>query len=86
MNNSILEESLRLPIRDDYLQVVALICYAHNEDFSILNEEFYRSTQVDNQSIQTNVLSYLLRVGDALDADKNRCKIETLDYKISGRI
>lgn len=81
MNNSILEESLRLPIRADYLQIVALICYAHNEDFSILNEEFYRSTQAENQSIQINILSYLLRVGDALDADKNRCKIETLDYK-----
>lgn len=81
MNNSILEESLRLPIRTDYLQIIALICYAHNEDFTILNEEFYRSTQVDNQSVQTNVLAYLLRVGDALDADKNRCKIETLDYK-----
>lgn len=81
MNNSILEDNLKLPIREDYLQTIALICYAHNEEFSVLKEEIYKSTQADNQRIQIDILSYLLRVGDALDADKNRCKIEILDYK-----
>ncbi|MFV3011005.1 NACHT domain-containing protein [Clostridium botulinum] len=81
MNNSILEDTLKLPIREDYLQTIALICYAHNEDFSVLKEEIYKSTQADNQNMQIDILAYLLRVGDALDADKNRCKIEILDYK-----
>lgn len=81
MNNNILEDSLKLPIRDDYLEIIALICYAHNEKFSVLSEDIYSSTQADNQNIQIDVLSYLLRVGDALDADKGRCKIQVLDYK-----
>ncbi|EGT3613832.1 hypothetical protein E5N06_10895 [Clostridium perfringens] len=81
MNNNILEDTLKLPIREDYLEIIALICYAHNEEFSVLSEEIYSSTQADNQNIQIDILAYLLRVGDALDADKNRCKIQVLDYK-----
>ncbi|MDB1949630.1 hypothetical protein PMY35_17665 [Clostridium tertium] len=81
MNNNALEESLKLPIRDDYLEIIALICYAHNEEFSILKEDIYQSTQADNQNIQIDILAYLLRVGDALDADKNRCNIKVLEIK-----
>lgn len=81
MKNNEVDSIIKLPILEDYIQIIALICYAHNEEFLTLSKEFYKSTQVNNDIIQVNILSYLLRVGDALDADKRRCKIEVLKLK-----
>ncbi|MBU3155004.1 hypothetical protein [Clostridium estertheticum] len=81
MKNNVVGDVLKLPIIDDYLSTVALICFAHNEDLSILDNEFYNNGQADECQIQVKILAYLLRVGDSLDADKRRCNIDILEVK-----
>lgn len=81
MQNNTVEGTLKLPIREEYLKTIALICFAHNEPLEILKEEFYKNTKADGNIMQVNVLAYMLRVGDALDADKNRCDIKILELK-----
>lgn len=73
--------TLNIPILESFIQEVALIVFSHNEDISVFDNEFYRNTQVNNHILQIKLLSYLLRVGDALHIDRSRCLIDILEFK-----
>ncbi|MDA3731193.1 hypothetical protein PBV87_06795 [Niameybacter massiliensis] len=75
------KKEFALPILDGYANFIAQICFAHNEDVEVLGEVYYSKTSYHDNTIELKVLSYLLRIGDALDGDRSRVNIQVQNIK-----
>lgn len=68
-------------IINGYEKIISKVCYAHNENIGIVKNSFYKDDYINNSSVNIKLLAFLLRLGDALDADRKRCNVEVLEIK-----